>query len=69
MEDLACQQCGFTDHINAYDDLGACDGCVFCPQCHCEIDSSSGELAEPCGKCEACVEIAPLMSQEHPRLF
>ena len=56
-EILFCGNCGKAEVIDVYDTIMACPGNVFCVYCHTEIDSSTGVVAIPCGKCGACLEI------------
>ena len=39
VETIACPRCGYEGELDNFDVGGACDGQVFCPQCHQEFDS------------------------------
>lgn len=47
MEKFKCPQCEFEGTINAFDGIGAADGCVFCNQCGTEFDLADQELFAP----------------------
>lgn len=44
---LQCPSCPYTGDESVFDCLGACDGNVFCPQCHTEFSSNTGKIHKP----------------------
>ena len=53
---LQCPSCGFFNALADWDQMGACEGNVICPDCAAEVDMQTGERAECCGECEFCNE-------------
>lgn len=43
---ITCPSCGKTetDNHGGWDVLGACEGNVFCTDCHCEFDPDTGTI-------------------------
>ena len=44
-EFITCPRCGKRDTESGFDIAGGCPGCVFCTDCHCEIDISKHPYA------------------------
>lgn len=48
---MDCPHCNYKGLVNSFDVAGACDGCMFCPVCNCEIEQETGLQHEPCPTC------------------
>ena len=53
---VKCLECEYCAPTEQFEVLGACEGCIFCPRCGCEIDSVTGLEHEDCEECGILAE-------------
>ena len=44
LQKIKCPKCNWTGSEEDCDGAGACDGCLFCPECGVEFDSVTGNV-------------------------